>query len=186
FDHRFGDYRDLPPRSKSAQLPEVPLDRLQDPNYRVLPRYWVPEAEVESRLRAKGWDRGWLLGWRDITNVTNERTVIAAVIPRVGVGDTFLLMLPHIPCQAKSLVASCDSCVLDYCARQKVGGTSLKYFTMKQLPFLPPATFDRPCPWSPGETLADFLRPRVLELTHGGGPGAFCPRPGLRRSALPL
>jgi len=37
---------------------------------------------------------------------------------------------------------------------------------MKQLPFLPPATFDRPCPWSPGETLADFLRPRVLELTY--------------------
>ncbi|HPU07880.1 MAG TPA: hypothetical protein PLO20_15180, partial [Thermogutta sp.] len=166
FDHRFGDYHDLPPRSKSTELPEVPLDRLQDPNYRVLPRYWVPEAEVETRLRAKGWDRGWLLGWRDVARSTDQRTVIAAVIPRVGVGHTFLLMLPHIPCQAKSLVASCDSCVLDYCARQKVGGTSLKYFTMKQLPFLPPATFDRPCPWSPGETLADFLRPRVLELTY--------------------
>lgn len=169
FDHRFGDYRDLPPNSKSTQLPEVPLDRLQDPNYRVLPRYWVPEAEVESRLRAKGWDRGWLLGWRDITNVTNERTVIAAVIPRVGVGDKFLLMLPDKPTQGKWLVASCDSYVLDYCARQKVAGTSLKYFTMKQLPFLPPATFGFPCPWSPGETLADFLRSRVLELTYTAG-----------------
>ncbi|MFX5968763.1 hypothetical protein ABTE68_20370, partial [Acinetobacter baumannii] len=28
----------------------------------------------------------WLMGWRDITNATNERTVIASVIPTVGVG----------------------------------------------------------------------------------------------------
>jgi hypothetical protein len=37
---------------------------------------------------------------------------------------------------------------------------------MKQLPVLPPQAFDRPCPWSPGETLADWIRPRVLELTY--------------------
>ena len=166
FDHRFGDYRDLPKGSRSTQLPEVPLERLADPTYQVLPRYWVPAEEVEARLAAKGWTRGWLLGWRDITNVTNERTVIAAVIPRVGVGHKYLLMLPAPPERAALLVGTLDSLPFDYCARQKVGGTSLKYFTMKQLPVLPPAVFERPCPWSPGETLADWLRPRVLELTY--------------------
>jgi len=30
----------------------------------------------------------WLMGWRDITNATNERTVIAGVFPKVGVGHT--------------------------------------------------------------------------------------------------
>ncbi len=176
FDHRFGDYRDHPEGSASTQLPEVSLERLADPDYQVLPRYWVAEDEVEARLRAKGWDRGWLLGWRDIARSTDERTVIAAVIPRMGVGDKYLLMLPTPPEQAALLVAALDSLPFDYCARQKVGGTSLKYFTMKQLPVLPPAAFDQPLPFewedhSPfairhSPTVADFIRPRVLELTY--------------------
>lgn len=33
------------------------------------------------------------MGWRDITNATNERTVIASVLPRVGVGNNLPLML---------------------------------------------------------------------------------------------
>jgi hypothetical protein len=163
-----------------------------DPECLALPRYWVPEAEVEARLRAKGWDRGWLLGWRDITNATNERTVIAAVIPRVAVGHKFLLMVPSPAQGAVFLVATFGAFVLDFCARQKIGGTSLSYFTMKQLPVLPPETFDRPLPfaWQSDHspfathhspfairhsplttrhsppTVADFIRPRVLELTY--------------------
>jgi hypothetical protein len=37
---------------------------------------------------------------------------------------------------------------------------------LKQLPVLPPAVYARPCAWSPGETLAEWLRPRVLELVY--------------------
>ena len=166
FDHRFGDYSMQPAGSKDTQLPEVPLDRLADPDYRVLPRYWVPETEVEARLKAKGWDRGWLLGWRDIARSTDERTVIAAVIPRVGVGDTFLLALPGTHGQIQALLAVLNSVALDFAARQKVGGTHLKYHVFKQLPVPPPNTFLSPCPWSPAETLADWIRPRVLELTY--------------------
>ncbi len=35
----------------------------------------------------------WLLGWRDITNTTNERTVIVSVLPLAGVGHTSPLMI---------------------------------------------------------------------------------------------
>ena len=59
------------------------------PDAAALPRYWVEERLVDERLAAKGWTRGWLMGWRDITLVTNERTVIASVVPRVGVGNNF-------------------------------------------------------------------------------------------------
>jgi hypothetical protein len=166
FDHRFGDYRDQPPGRESTQLPEVPVERLADPNYVVLPRYWVPEEEVEARLTAKGWTRRCLLGWRDITNATNERTVIAAVIPRVGAGDTYLLAFPFANNVIFGLVATLNSFALDFAARQKVGGTHLKYHVFKQLPVLPPEVFDRPCLWSPGETLAHWIRPRVLELAY--------------------
>ena len=58
-----------------------------------MPRYWVLEREVEARLQDKGWTRGWLFGWRDICRSTDERTVIASTIPRVGVGHTIPLLL---------------------------------------------------------------------------------------------
>jgi hypothetical protein len=167
FDHRFGDYRDQPPARESTQLPETPVERLADPNYVVLPRYWVSEEEVEARLTAKGWDRGWLLGWRDIARATDERTVIAAVIPRVAVGNKVPLVLSQRPSVHHPLLgAMLCSLPLDYCARQKVGGTTLNFFIFEQLPVLPPEIFDRPCPWSPRQTLADWIRPRVLELAY--------------------
>jgi hypothetical protein len=53
-----------------------------------------------------------------------------------------------------------------YVARQKVGGTHLTYNYLKQLPVLAPTTYDQPTPWSPRETLRDFILPRVLELTY--------------------
>jgi hypothetical protein len=166
FNHRFGDYRDHPPRSKNTQLPDVSPQRLADPDYQVLPRYWVPEEEVEARLAPKGWDRGWLLGWRRIANATNERTVIAAVIPRVGVGDSYFLMLPKHLLSAPLLVVVMDSFAFDFVARQKVAGVNLNFFIFEQLPVLPPSVFDEPCPWLPGQTLEDWIRPRVLELTY--------------------
>jgi hypothetical protein len=166
FDHRFGDYSMQPAGSKDTQLPEVPLDRLADPDYRVLPRHWVPEAKVESRLKAKGWDRGWLLGWRDIARSTDERTVIAAVIPRVGVGHTFPLALSDVAAGLYALLAMLNTAVFDFTARQKVGGTHLTFHIFKALPVLSPEAFEAACPWSPAETLADWIRPRVLELTY--------------------
>jgi hypothetical protein len=165
FNHRFGDYRDHPEGSASTQLPDVPPQRLADPNYQVLPRYWVPAEEVEARLAAKGWDRGWLLGWRRITNVTNERTVIATALPRCGPGDNvFLFLATHAQARLSGAILSCLA--FDFVARQKVGGVNLNFFIFEQLPVLPPSVFDEPCPWSPGESLADWIRPRVLELTY--------------------
>jgi len=81
----------------------------------------------------------WLMGWRDIVRSTDERTVIASVFPRSAVGDTFLLMMPTSIKGAilALLLADQNSLVHDYCARQKVGGIHLKFFTKKQLPNLP-------------------------------------------------
>jgi len=128
----------------------------------------VPEREVAARLAQKGWSRGWLLGWRDITNATNERTVIASVIPRVAVGNNFPLLLfeDHIAPLAGFLAANLASIVFDFFARLKVGGTHINFFIFKQLPVLPPDVYAQPCPWHPGQTLADWIRPRVLELVY--------------------
>ncbi len=167
YNHRYGDYSDLPPGSKSTQLPEVPVERLKDPNYEPLPRYWVPEKEVESPLKQAGWEHNWLLGWRDITNSTNERTAIPSLWPRFGAGDTFLQMFPEVDAKlALCLLANLSSFAYDYAVRQKIGGTHLKYHYFKQMPVIPPSVFEAQSVWQPNATYLDWISSRALELTY--------------------
>jgi len=103
----------------------------------------------------------WLMGWRGITNATNERTVIASVVPRVGVGNSLPLMLFRSDAASSLLAAllgNLCSITLDFVARHKIGGTNLNYFIYKQLPVLPPAHY------TPVDLA--FIVPRVLELTY--------------------
>lgn len=103
----------------------------------------------------------WLMGWRDITNATNERTVIVSVIPRVAVNNKIPLIRSISDTSVQlsaALLGNLCSLALDFVARQKLGGTTLNYFYMKQFPVLPPDRY----------TDADvaFIVPRVLELTY--------------------
>lgn len=126
----------------------------------------------------------WLMGWRDITNATNERTVIASVFSRAGVGNKIPLFFPASstsPAQAAAFLANLSALVLDFVARQKLGGTTLNYFYMKQFPVLPPDRYT--------SAALDFIVPRVLELTytaHDLKPwaddlAAYDPRPSAER-----
>ncbi len=153
FDHRWATY------TLDSNSREVALAEHRDPDFSVTPRYWVDAAEVEQRLADKGWTRGWMMGWRDITNATNERTVIAAVVPRVGVGHTMpLFITAQEPQLAATLLANFSALVLDFIARVKVGGTHLTYGYLKQFPILPPDRYS--------EADLAFIVPRVLELTY--------------------
>jgi hypothetical protein len=64
------------------------------------------------------------------------------------------------------LSAVLNSFVLDYVARTSVGGANLNFFLLKQLPVPPPDTFEQRCAWSTDITLAEWIFPRVLELTY--------------------
>ena len=137
FDHRFATYAD----DSDEGSREVTEQEKADPNFKVTPRYWVERAEVEERLARKNWPHPWLMGWRDICRSTDERTVIASLVPRVGVGHTFPLFFTGRTDSASNLflVSMMNSLVVDYCARQKVGGTHLTYGYLKQLPLALPA-----------------------------------------------
>jgi hypothetical protein len=153
FDHRWATYDGEISR-------DMTLAEKQHTDAEAAPRYWVPEKEVQSRLRAKGWDREWLLGWRDITNATNERTVVSSAFPVKGCGDTLLLMFPQVddPRLMIALSGNMSALAFDYAVRQKIGGTHLKYNIFKQNPVLPPSAYD--------EAGLAFIVPRVLELTY--------------------
>ena len=156
FDHRWAGYDE--DGENSADIDDTAK---RDPDFEPDPRYWVPEKEVDERLDAKGWSRGWLMGWRDITNATNERTVIATVFPRTGVGNNLPLMLFAAEESATllaGLVANLCAITIDFAARHKAGGTHLNFFIYQQLPVLPPAFYS--------EHRLAFLMPKVLELTN--------------------
>jgi hypothetical protein len=157
YDHRYGTYEGVRDRS-STQLPTPDERQHADPHFVVQPWYWVPAEEVAARLGE--WQRGWLVGFRDVTNATNERTAIFSLLPRVGVGNKIPVLLFEA---AGSIIQMCllaNACSIpfDYVVRQKLGGTTMNFFYVKQLPVLPPDAYTP-------EDLR-FIVPRVLELVY--------------------
>lgn len=167
FDHRFGSYAgQSAAQENQGKLPELDDAAHADPVRFAEPYYWVPEAEVATRL-AGVWSRGWMLGWRDITGTEKQRTIVATIVPRAAVGHTMPLLLPAAEASTvAALYANLCSYVLDYAARQKVGGTHLTFNYLKQLPALAPDNYAHPAPWLLESTSGDWLLPRVLELTY--------------------
>lgn len=167
FDHRFGTYEgQTEAQSKQGKCPEFTDVDHADLTRLPLPYYWVDESAVSERLEGR-WTRSWLIGWRDICRSSDMRTVIAAAIPRVAVGHKLPLLFSDAPPARIAVLYGClASLVFDYCARQKVGGTSLTYFIVKQLPAPAPSTLDQVCPWNTSTPVSQWLLTRVLELTY--------------------
>jgi hypothetical protein len=158
FTHRWATY-------DGDEARETTEDELRDPGFVVNPRWWVDALEVEARLAGR-WDRDWLLGWRDIARNTDYRTVIASAIPRVADGDTFLLAFPTAAAEPGILLANLASFALDYAARQKIGGTHMKYHVFQQLPVVPPSRYDVIAAWDDSARIAGWLISRVVELVY--------------------
>jgi len=102
-----------------------------------------------------------LLGFRDITNSTNERTMLSTSIPFSGVGNNLPLFVfdPNMEeKQVALLQANLTSLSFDFVARQKVGGTHMNFYVIKQLPVLSPDQYT--------QADLDYILPRVLELGY--------------------
>jgi len=167
YNHRRGTFEGAPAGKRPHRLPSPTHAQVSNPGYAPMPFYWVAQEQVDARLDGT-WNRAWLLGWRDVTDArASARTVVAAVIPRVGAGDTLLLAMPAVePSLAACLYANLCSIPLDYAARQKVGGLHLKYNVFRQIPAFSPKQYGRACLWDRASTVRDWLLVRILELTY--------------------
>ncbi|MEU3456739.1 DNA methyltransferase [Micromonospora sp. NPDC006766] len=153
YDHRWATY------DEDGDTGDLTLAEKQEVGTVVVPRYWVAEREVDEKLASKHWNRGWLLGWRDICRATDERTAIIGAFPLAAVGNN--LPVSTLTNQggilAASLAGILSSFVFDFAARLKVGGTHLNFFISQQLPVLPPESV---------RVHDQFVRVRVLELVY--------------------
>lgn len=148
YDHRWGSYDNF-------DIQDVSIDERINPCSVVYPRYWVAEHEVAANLYGKP---AYLTGWRDITNVTNERTLIVSVIPAVAIGNSLPLLWVDKSSPARlTLICAMSSFICDFVTRQKAGGTHINFYILKQLSVITPQQI---------ASAITFIEPRVLELTY--------------------
>ena len=164
FDHRWADWREskLPVGEESATDLE-PLHRA-DASYLSISRYWLLEKSFREIIEKYHYGPKWFLGYRDVTNVTNERTVIASAIPLGPASRNVPVLGVSSSVAGVTLLASFNSFVLDFVARQAVGGSHLTFGIVKQLPVLTPQMVSQNAPWAT-EVVHKWLEARVLELS---------------------
>jgi Eco57I restriction-modification methylase len=167
FDHRSAGVQMTSNVSRPAQPVASSVAEHRDPGWVPSPRAWVAECEIGKHSPDLVETR-WFLGFKDVTASTNERTFIAAFLPTSGITDSVNLVgiqNPNTSRDAALLLANFNSFVLDYVARQKIGGTHIKFYVVRQLPILERAAYE-------GLTLTFthstrfFVSERALELSY--------------------
>ncbi len=108
----------------------------------------------------------WLHTFRDITNATNERTLVTGGLPRIGLGNSApAIDYRYSRAISTTLVlANMNSLPLDWAARFSVGGVHMNFFILKQLPVLRPEAYlnETIC----AHLWVQLIVPRALELTY--------------------
>ena len=170
FDHRANSVRINPQSTHNPYLSEeVSEEQHADPDFLPQTQYYVPAENVEMAFPQSS---GWALGFRGITNPTNMRTMIAAIVPRAGFGNSLPILLPiaedgavqAYKKEAYLLAANLNALVFDFVTRQKVQGQNLNWFIIEQLPVIPPDRFAS-VRFGP-KTAGEIVREAVLELTY--------------------
>ena len=77
-----------------------------------------------------------LLGYRNIARSTDERTFISFLFPRGGLGNSGTIVFGLNRENTIILAVTMSSLVFDFIVRQKVGGTNLNQFYVKQFPVI--------------------------------------------------
>jgi hypothetical protein len=133
--------------------------QLADTSFVAVPRYWVRDSEA-------GYELPYALGFNDVCNTNNYRSLISALVPRAAYGNTLPLLVPEKGEPHDILVylaANLSSVVCDYVARQKIQSRHLNKYILEQLPVIPRDAYARKF----GKTsAAEIVKQNVLALTY--------------------
>ena len=161
FDHRAASVVvNLKNQHRPSQPEPATLDQHRDPEWLPAPQFWVLQSEISFPTAS------FLLGFKDVTAPTNMRSMIAALIPGSGVGNTLPIVSidGRAAADAALLLANFDAVPFDYVARQKIHGQHLNWFIVEQLPVVPPETYESVRFGL--RTAGEIVREAVLELTY--------------------
>ncbi|MDE0270979.1 MAG: restriction endonuclease [Gammaproteobacteria bacterium] len=163
YDHRAASIVVNPENQhRPAQPVAASLEQHQAPDWLPSPQFWVSASDCGACSELL-----WSLAFKDVTAPTNMRSMIAAIVPACGAGNTLPLLRsagtqsrPHLAL----LFANLNAAIYDYLARQKIQGQHLNWYIVEQLPIIQPGTYDE-CHFGP-KSAAEVIREAVLELTY--------------------
>ena len=141
------------------------LDQHQaDPTFVPTPQYWVPESALDFPEGIS-----WTIAFRDsLLAPPICRTMIAAAVPQVGLGNKVPILSPEDMDRDQSnaalLLANLGATILDFVVRQKVQSTNLNWYIVEQFPVVPPECYED-TRFGP-KTAGQIVREAVLELTY--------------------
>lgn len=167
YNHHYASFpNEYEVEKRPSSINSTPYSILADSCSSIAPWYWVNKSLVDSRLidcDKEGnvrweWEHSYYIAFRDVTNATNERTCVATLMPSgVAAGDKAPLVFTSrslIP--SACFAAMLSSLVFDYIARQKVGGSSMALFIMKQQPTLTPDQISSAMQWQIVKRVAEL------------------------------
>ena len=164
FDHRAASvHMNEENLHNPALSDDISAEEKADPALSPTPQYWVPKSKLSFPASLD-----WTVAFRDIASATDKRTMIAAAVPAVGLGNKVPALFPeeadsdHV--KTALLLGNLGATVLDFVVRQKAHSTNLNWFIVEQLPVVPPERY-RTVSIGP-KTAEEIVREVVLELTY--------------------
>ena len=164
YDHRAADVvTDQSNWVRQGQTEKRSLVGYQNPEQLAMPRFWVAKEAVLNQCSEQ---TPHFLCFKEVTSPTNQRTMIAAMTPLVGlVNSAPIILTDNSALRECCLLGNLNSFAYDFVMRQKISNIHLNFFIVEQVPTLPPDTYAKPCPWDCGTTLEAWISQRVLKLT---------------------
>jgi hypothetical protein len=123
--------------NRPVQQVETPLVDLESSNYVSEPAYFVEQTSLLDISTATSH----FFGFKSVTSPTNERTFIGTVVPYSGLANSLPVILfnKEMGLNRKlQIYTNLSSIVLDFIAKQKIGGVNLNFFYVNQFPVLDP------------------------------------------------
>ena len=168
FDHRANSVTVNPDNPHNPYLSEpVTEAQHQDPDFMPISQYWVPNHRVEQTITRDSY----AIGFRDIARTTDARSVIVAIVPWAGFGNSIPILNigdelddgSNPVADVRLLVANLNAIVFDFVARQKIQGTHLNLYILEQLPVIAPEDYNIRFGSKPAR---EIVQDHVLRLTY--------------------
>ena len=154
--------------NRPAQPHDATLEEHSDTGWLPSPQFWVPANSCDWPDQLE-----WTIAIKHVTAPTNIRTVIVALAPYAGFGNSAPLFMPSRQFEGMAsqadvvdchlLAANLNAFALDFVARQKVQGQNLNLFLLEQLPVITPHDYNRKFG---NMTATEIVRDHVLRLTY--------------------
>ncbi|MCI6338730.1 MAG: restriction endonuclease [Prevotella sp.] len=163
YNHHYGTWPTSVERPNAIDTPSIA--ELANPDASIIPWYWVPLTAVQDRLvkvDSQGnvvweWKHKWLFAFRDIARAADARTMINSFVPCTALNNKIPSLYVDDGIDAAILLSGLlSSIIFDYAVRQKVGGTSMNFFYVKQFPVLAPEQIPAPMQWQIVKRVAEL------------------------------